>query len=133
MDRFITPRIAIKRIVPGSQPNYQKSTDKKLSEIETTSYLKFFEVYQISYNKNIMKDLNEPRALKGPGGWKAQVLKANRWARGHFNNVRILICTIPRYWIVRNQVAAAIIHIESYITILYLIEQKLANPNLTLE
>src|SRR6266540_7506946 len=41
--------------------------------------------------------------------------------------------TMPRYRVVRNQVAAAIIHIESYLTILGLIEQKLANPNVILE
>ena len=40
---------------------------------------------------------------------------------------------MPRYRVVRNQIATAIIHIESYLTILGLIEQKLANPNITLE
>ena len=40
---------------------------------------------------------------------------------------------MPRYRVVRNWVAAAIIHIESYLTILELIEQKLANPDITLE
>ena len=40
---------------------------------------------------------------------------------------------MPRYRVVRNWVAAAIIHIESYLTILGLIEQELANPDITLE
>ena len=38
-----------------------------------------------------------------------------------------------RYRVARNLVAAAIIHIESYLTILGLIEQELANPDITLE
>jgi len=40
---------------------------------------------------------------------------------------------MPRYRVVRNRVAAAIIHIESYLTILGLIEQELSNPNIILE
>ncbi len=48
-------------------------------------------------------------------------------------DVRTLLRTMPRYRVVRNRVAAAIIHIESYLTILGLIEQELANPNITLE
>ena len=40
---------------------------------------------------------------------------------------------MPRYRVVRNWVAATIIHIESYLTILGLIEQELANPDITLE
>ncbi len=40
---------------------------------------------------------------------------------------------MPRYWVIRNLVAAAIIHIESYLMILGLIEQELANPDITLE
>ena len=40
---------------------------------------------------------------------------------------------MPRYRVVRNRVAAAIIHIESYLTILGLIEQELANLDITLE
>ncbi len=40
---------------------------------------------------------------------------------------------MPRYRVVRNRVAAAIIHIESYLTILGLIEQELANSDITLE
>ena len=40
---------------------------------------------------------------------------------------------MPRYQVARNRVAAAIIHIESYLTILGLIEQELANPGITLE
>ena len=40
---------------------------------------------------------------------------------------------MPRYQVARNQVAAAIIHIESYLTILRLIEQELAKPDITLE
>ncbi len=40
---------------------------------------------------------------------------------------------MPRYRVVRNWIAAAIIHIESYLTILGLIEQELANPDITLE
>ncbi len=40
---------------------------------------------------------------------------------------------MPRYRVVKNQVVAAIIHIESYLTILGLIEQELANPDITLE
>ena len=38
-----------------------------------------------------------------------------------------------RYRVVRNRVAAAIIHIESYLTILGLIKQELVNPDITLE
>ncbi len=38
-----------------------------------------------------------------------------------------------RYRVTRNRVAAAIIHIESYLTILGLIEQELAKPNIILE
>ena len=38
-----------------------------------------------------------------------------------------------RYRVTRNWVAAAIIHIESYLMILGLIEQELANPDITLE
>ncbi len=40
---------------------------------------------------------------------------------------------MPRYRVARNWVAAAIIYIESYLTILGLIEQELANPDITLE
>ncbi len=40
---------------------------------------------------------------------------------------------MPRYRVTRNRVAAAIIHIESYLTILGLIEQELTNPDITLE
>jgi len=40
---------------------------------------------------------------------------------------------MPRYQVIRNQVVAAIIHIESYLMILRLIEQELANPDITLE
>ena len=40
---------------------------------------------------------------------------------------------MPRYRVTRNRVAAAIIHIESYLTILGLIEQELANLDITLE
>ncbi len=40
---------------------------------------------------------------------------------------------MPRYRVIRNRVAAAIIHIESYLTILGLIEQELANSDITLE
>ena len=40
---------------------------------------------------------------------------------------------MPRYRVVRNRVTAAIIHIESYLTILGLIEQELANLDITLE
>ena len=40
---------------------------------------------------------------------------------------------MPRYRVVKNQVVAAIIHIESYLTILGLIEQELTNPDITLE
>ena len=40
---------------------------------------------------------------------------------------------MPRYRVTRNRVAAAIIHIESYQTILGLIEQELAKPEITLE
>ena len=39
---------------------------------------------------------------------------------------------MPRYQVARNRVAAAITHIESYLTILGLIEQELANPGITL-
>ena len=38
-----------------------------------------------------------------------------------------------RYRVVRNWVAGAIIHIESYLVILGLIEQELANPDIILE
>jgi len=38
-----------------------------------------------------------------------------------------------RYRVVRNRIAAAIIYIESYLKILGLIEQELANPNIILE
>ncbi len=48
-------------------------------------------------------------------------------------DVRTLLRIMPRYRVVRNRVAAAIIHIESYLTILGLIEQELANPDITLE
>ena len=48
-------------------------------------------------------------------------------------DVRTLLRMMPRYRVTRNRVAAAIIHIESYLTILGLIEQELANPNITLE
>ncbi len=40
---------------------------------------------------------------------------------------------MPRYRVTRNWVAAAIIHIESYLTILGLIEQELANLDIILE
>ena len=40
---------------------------------------------------------------------------------------------MPRYRVIRNRIAAAIIHIKSYLTILGLIEQELANPDITLE
>ena len=40
---------------------------------------------------------------------------------------------MPRYRVTRNRIAAAIIHIESYLTILGLIERALTNTNLTLE
>ena len=40
---------------------------------------------------------------------------------------------MPRYRVARNQIAIAIIHIESYLTILGLIEQELANPGIILE
>ncbi len=40
---------------------------------------------------------------------------------------------MPRYRVVRNWVAAAIIHIESYLTILGLIKQELANLDIILE
>ena len=40
---------------------------------------------------------------------------------------------MQRYRVIRNRVAAAIVHIESYLTILGLIEQELANPDITLE
>ena len=40
---------------------------------------------------------------------------------------------MPRYRVVRNRIAVAIIYIESYLTILGLIEQELANPDITLE
>ena len=40
---------------------------------------------------------------------------------------------MPRYRVTRNRVAAAIIYIESYLTILGLIEQELANLDIMLE
>ena len=40
---------------------------------------------------------------------------------------------MPRYQVVRNRIATAIVHIESYLIILGLIEQELANPDITLE
>ncbi len=40
---------------------------------------------------------------------------------------------MPRYQVTRNQIAATIIHIESYLTILGLIEQELTNPDIILE
>ena len=40
---------------------------------------------------------------------------------------------MSRYRVIRNQVATAIIHTESYLTILGLIEQELAKPDITLE
>ena len=48
-------------------------------------------------------------------------------------DVRTLLRIMPRYRVARNRIATAIIHIESYLTILGLIEQELANPNITLE
>ncbi len=38
-----------------------------------------------------------------------------------------------RYRVIRNQIVTTIIHIESYLTILGLIEQELANSDITLE
>ncbi len=40
---------------------------------------------------------------------------------------------MPRYRVIRNWIAAAIIHIESYLIILGLIKQELAKPDITLE
>ena len=40
---------------------------------------------------------------------------------------------MPRYQVVRNRIVTAIIYIESYLTILELIEQELEDPNITLE
>ena len=65
--------------------------------------------------------------VKGPS------IKENQWAKGHTIDVRTLLRTMPRYRVTRNRVAAAIIHIESYLTILGLIEQELTNPDITLE
>jgi len=45
----------------------------------------------------------------------------------------MLLHTILRYRVIKNQIAAAIIHIESYLMILRLIEQELANSDITLE
>ncbi len=40
---------------------------------------------------------------------------------------------MPRYRVIRNRIAAAIIHIKSYLTVLGLIEQELAKLDITLE
>ncbi len=40
---------------------------------------------------------------------------------------------MPRYQVAENKVAIAIIHVESYLTILELIEWELTNPDLILE